>query len=82
MTMIALGIIIAIILIKYKPMYKVSVSGEELGYVEDKEALEETLKEEITESSDKTIEDVSLNKEPENIIEEIKQIMSQLLSKI
>ena len=29
-TMIALGIIIAIILIKYKPMYKVSISGEEL----------------------------------------------------
>ena len=46
-------------------MYKVSISGEELGYVEDKQALEETLKEEITESSDKTIEDVSLNKEPE-----------------
>ena len=63
--MIALGIIIAIILIKYKPMYKVSISGEELGYVENKQALEETLKEEITESSDKTIEDVSLNKEPE-----------------
>ena len=63
--MIALGIIIAIILIKYKPMYKVSISGEELGYIENKQALEETLKEEITESSDKTIEDVSLNKEPE-----------------
>ena len=63
--MIALGIIIAIILIKYKPMYKVSISGEELGYVENKQALEETLKEEITESSDKTIEDISLNKEPE-----------------
>ena len=63
--MIALGIIIAIIFIKYKPMYKVSISGEELGYVENKQALEETLKEEITESSDKTIEDVSLNKEPE-----------------
>ncbi len=65
MTMIALGIIIAIILIKYKPMYKVSISGEELGYVENKQALEETLKEEITESSDKTIEDISLNQEPE-----------------
>ena len=63
--MIALGIIIAIIFIKYKPMYKVSISGEELGYVENKQALEETLKEEITESSDKTIEDISLNKEPE-----------------
>ena len=64
-TMIALGIIIAIILIKYKPMYKVSISGEELGYVENKQALEETLKEEITESSDKTIEDISLKQEPE-----------------
>ena len=63
--MIALGIITAIIFIKYKPMYKVSISGEELGYVENKQALEETLKEEITESSDKTIEDISLNKEPE-----------------
>ena len=64
-TMIALGIIIAIILIKYKPMYKVSISGEELGYVENKQALEETVKEEITENTDKTIEDISLNKEPE-----------------
>ena len=64
-TIIALGIIIAIILIKYRPMYKVSISGEELGYVEDKQALEETLKEEITESSDKTIEDISLNEQPE-----------------
>ena len=62
---IAFGFIIAIVLIKYKPMYKVSISGEELGYVENKQALEETLKEEITESSDKTIEDISLNKEPE-----------------
>ena len=63
--MIALGIIIAIILIKYKPMYKVSISGEELGYVENKQALEETVKEQITENTDKTIEDISLNKEPE-----------------
>ena len=46
-------------------MYKVSISGEELGYVENKQALEETLKEEITESSNKTIEDISLNEEPE-----------------
>ena len=62
---IAFGFIIAIVLIKYKPMYKVSISGEELGYVENKQALEEILKEEITESSNKTIEDISLNEEPE-----------------
>ena len=62
---IAFGFIIAIILIKYKPMYKVSISGEEVGYVENKQALEETLKEEIIQNTNKTIEDVSLNTEPE-----------------
>ena len=46
-------------------MYKVSISGEELGYVVDKQALEETLKEEITESSSKTIENIQLNEQPE-----------------
>lgn len=64
-TIIAFGFIIAIILLKYKPMYKVSISGKEVGYVEDKQALEETLKETITESTDKNIDDVSLNEEPE-----------------
>ena len=64
-TIIAFGLIIAIILIKYKPMYKVSISGEKLGYIENKQALEETLKEEITENSSKTIEDISLNAQPE-----------------
>ena len=64
-TIIAFGFIIAIILIKYKPMYKVSISGEEIGYVENKQALEETLKEEITENTSKTIEDIQLNDEPE-----------------
>ena len=62
---IAFGFIIAIVFIKYKPMYKVSISGEEIGYVEDKQALEETLKEEITENTSKTIEDIQLNDEPE-----------------
>ena len=76
------------IFIKYKPMYKVSISGEEVGYVENKQAFEETLKEEITENSTKTIEDISLNEEPEyelkfvnraentedtNLVEELKQ---------
>ena len=64
-TIIAFGIIIAIILIKYKPMYKVSISGEEIGYVENKQALEENLKEEMTENTSKNIDNISLNKEPE-----------------
>ena len=64
-TIIAFGFIIAIILIKYKPMYSVSISGETVGYVEDKDALEEKLKESIIEDSDKVIEDIYLNEEPE-----------------
>ena len=64
-TIIAFGFIIAIVFIKYKPMYKISISGEELGYVENKQVLKETLKQEITENTSKTIEDISLNNEPE-----------------
>lgn len=62
---IAFGFIIAIILIKYKPMYKVSISGQELGYVNNKEALEENVKEEIEQNSNKTIENITLNEQPE-----------------
>ena len=64
-TIIAFGFIIAIILIKYKPAYKVSISGKELGYVENKEAFSESLKEEVTENTTKNIEDVTFNEEPE-----------------
>ena len=64
-TIIAFGFIIAIILIKYKPMYKVSISGEKLGYVEDKKALDETLKEKIKEATQKNIDEITFNKEPE-----------------
>ena len=38
-TLIAFGFIIAIVLIKYKPMYEVKLSGEEVGYIENKKAL-------------------------------------------
>lgn len=64
-TIIAFGFIIAIILIKYKPMYKVSISGEELGYVEDKEILDEIVKEEIKEGTTKNIDEIIFNQEPE-----------------
>ena len=42
-TIIAFGLIIAIILIKYKPMYKVSISGEKLGYIENTDGLKDSL---------------------------------------
>ena len=59
-----MGLVVAIILIKYKPMYKVSISGEELGYVESKLALEESVKEDIINDSNKNVETVDLKEQP------------------
>lgn len=63
-TIIAFGLVVAIILIKYKPMYKVSISGEELGYVDSKFALEENIKEDIINDRNKNIEAVDLKEQP------------------
>ena len=60
-----MGFIIAIILIKYKPIYKVSISGEEVGYIQNKEAFEESVKEDITNSTDKNIDYVDIKITPE-----------------
>lgn len=64
-TLIAIGFIIALILIKYKPMYEVKISGEEIGYVENKKAINETIKNNIENYNKKNIESIQLNKNPE-----------------
>ena len=63
--LIAFGLIFAIILIKYKPMYKVSVSGVELGYLDIRETLEENIKDKMMESENINIDSIELNKNPE-----------------
>lgn len=63
--MLAFGFIITIILIKYKPMYKVSVSGEELGYIQNKEALEEIVKESIIQKAQKNVDTIYIKTNPE-----------------
>ena len=60
-----MGFIIAIILIKYKPIYKVSISGKEVGYIQSKEAFEESIKEDITNSTDKNIDYFDIKITPE-----------------
>ena len=64
-TIIAFGLIIAIILVKYKPIYKVSISGEEVGYIQNKETFEESVKESIITNTDKNIDNVDLEVTPE-----------------
>ena len=62
---IAVGFIIAIVLIKYRPVYKVSISGEEIGYIENIQAFEENLKNEIISGETKNVDSINLSEEPE-----------------
>lgn len=64
-TAIAFGFIIAIILMKYKPVYKVKISGEEIGFVQNKDALEESAKEKILTASNKNIDSIIIKQTPE-----------------
>ena len=61
---VASGIIIAIILLKYKPIYKVTLSGQEIGYVENETKLENRIQTEIIEMEGKNIDFVSLDDMP------------------
>lgn len=63
--LIAFGLIIAIILIKYKPIYKVSISGEELGYLGTKKTLEESIKNKMLENQNVNIDSIQINAHPE-----------------
>ncbi len=63
--LLALGFIIAIIIIKYKPMYEVKISGEEVGYTQNKKALNEMVRSNIENLSNNNIDNVILKKSPE-----------------
>lgn len=63
--LLALGFIIAIVLIKYKPVYEVKISGEEVGYIKNKNAFSKEIEESIENYSNKNIEKVSLTSKPE-----------------
>ena len=61
---VALGLIIAIILLKYKPIYKVTLLGQEIGYVDNEAKLEDRIQQEIIEMQGKNIDFVTLNDMP------------------
>ena len=62
---IAFGFIIAIVLIKYKPMYEVKLSGEEIGYLSNMDNIEEEIKDSIEETENKNVDSVIIEEEPE-----------------
>lgn len=49
---IALLLIIGILIVKYKPVYKVIVNGTEIGYIENKEKIEERINEYVNTKED------------------------------
>jgi len=61
---VALGLIIAIILLKYKPTYIVTLDGKELGYIENETELENKIQTEIIGMEGKNIDFVSLDQMP------------------
>ena len=65
MIAIAVAIIGTIILIKYKPIYGISISGKELGYIESKQAFEEKIKENIIQEKIKNIDSIDIKQDPQ-----------------
>ena len=65
----ACGLIVGITVTKHKPMYRVSISGTELGYVQNKEAFEEKVKIGILEEEEKNIDSIDMKIEPEYTLE-------------
>lgn len=59
----ALCIIGIIIIAKYKPVYKVIIKGEEVGYIEDKEKFEEVINNELFSDDEYSVAFVTLNNE-------------------
>lgn len=56
---------IGVVSIKHKPMYRVSISGTELGYVQNKEALEEQVKTSILQETKKNVDNIQIQTTPE-----------------
>ena len=64
-TLIAFGFIIAIILIKYKPVYAVKILGEDIGYVNSKTQFEKEVEENVKNYQAKNIDNVEIVNTPE-----------------
>jgi len=63
--LISFGFIAAIILIKYKPIYQVSISGIELGYINRKGILEESIKNKMMQEQEKNIDSIEIEGQPQ-----------------
>ena len=58
-------LILAMIFIKYKPVYEVTVAGEKIGYIEKVNEFKNEIEEKILNQEGDYIENISLIEEPE-----------------
>ena len=58
-------LILAIIFIKYKPVYEVTIAAEKLGYIEKVDEFKNLIEEKIINQEGEYIENISLIQEPE-----------------
>jgi hypothetical protein len=64
-TLIAFGFIIAIVLIKYKPIYEVIISGENVGYVESKDIFQQNIENYTKNYRAKNVDSIEIKENPE-----------------
>lgn len=61
---IAIAIVVGIVFIKYKPVYKVTFFGEEVGYITNKNSFEKIIEEDILTSEEVNIAYITLDSIP------------------
>lgn len=61
---VAFIIILAIMLIKYKPVYKVTISGQEIGYISDKNEFKKLVDKEIINPEETNVAYVDIEEMP------------------
>lgn len=61
---IAAAIVVSIVLIKYKPVYKVTFFGEEVGYITNKNGFEKIIEEDILTSNEANVAYITLDSLP------------------
>lgn len=61
---IAAAIVVSIVLIKYKPVYKVNFFGEEVGYITNKNSFEKIIEEDILTSNEANVAYITLDSLP------------------
>ena len=73
---LGLGLIIAIILFKYKPTYVVSLCGEQIGYVSNATELQNRIQSEIIDMDGENIDFVTLDNMPKYELKLVEKILT------